>query len=69
MLSFYRGIYKLLGSLLELLLGRLGIGVGHTCLILYLYVDGLTRVLLALGRLVTDTAIHGIVHHASVKRV
>lgn len=69
MLSFYSGIYKLLGGLLELLLGRLRVGIDHTCLILYLDVDGLRRDLLALSRLVSDTAIHGVVHHASVEGV
>jgi len=69
MLSFNRGIYKLLGSLLELLLGGLRVGVGNTCLILYFDVNGLPRILLALGRLVTDATIHSIIHHASIKRV
>lgn len=71
MLGLYRGIYKLLASLLELLLGRLRVGAGNTCLVLYLDVNGLTWVRLALGRLVaiSYSAIHGVVHNTSVEGV
>jgi hypothetical protein len=68
MLSFYRGIYKLLGCLLELLLGSLVVA-RHTYLILYLDMNGLPRILLALSRLVTCATIHSVVHHASIKRI
>lgn len=69
MLSLYSWLNELLRGLLELLFGRLRVSVRHTCLVLYLDVDGLPRVLLALSRLVTYAAIHRVVHHASVEGV
>ena len=71
-LGLYRRIYKLLRCLLKLFFGCLRIRIGNTCLVLNLDMNGLPRHLLdllALRRLISNTAIHGVVHHAPIKGV
>jgi hypothetical protein len=73
MMCLHSRVNKFLGSLLELLLRRLRVGVGHHArLILDFDVDGQPLgigllLLLTLSALIAS--IHGVVHHAAVERI